>query len=314
MDDLEKCSFEQLKSKLRAYKGHLTRAMGELHSCAANRVGVCIAEKVMLSTKERLDKVVKVVEFMELKMTEEEAREAAEVIVQKEYDSIDKSRAEIFKLFKHCQANVEQIPTQDSSVGSKPTKLSCKEPEQLKGDANLNQFMEWRLMFDDYRKLAGLDKLPLDVQLANLRLCLDKEMREKVRISMDIPDDTTLTVDEILEAMKKFFRAQYNIILDKVNFQRTIQKDGQTFEDFYVEVQKNAARAELNHQCQSKECLEDQIKVRLIVGLNDEETRTKIMAIPEVESTLQKVVDTCRAEETAKKDDKSLSAKNIRKV
>ncbi|TRY61541.1 hypothetical protein TCAL_16345, partial [Tigriopus californicus] len=98
-----------------------------------------------------------------------------------------------------------------------------------------------------------------------------------------------LSVEEILDKIQEFFRAQYNVILDKVKFHKTIQHDNQRFEDFYI-----------------SECLEDQIKVKIIVGLRDEDTRIKLMAIPEDDYTLQRVVDICRAEETASNDDRRL--------
>ncbi|TRY79352.1 hypothetical protein TCAL_04574, partial [Tigriopus californicus] len=64
----------------------------------------------------------------------------------------------------------------------------------LKGDADLNSFLEWRLTFDDYYRLSDLDKCPQSHQLANQRSFMDQEMRERLRISMEVLDSTALSV------------------------------------------------------------------------------------------------------------------------
>ncbi|TRY67775.1 hypothetical protein TCAL_02958, partial [Tigriopus californicus] len=84
----------------------------------------------------------------------------------------------------------------------------------------------------DYRKLAEVNRCNQEQQVANLRSFLDSEMREKLRISIEVSDDTDLSVEEILDKIQEFFRAQYNVILDKVKFHKTIQHSNQRFEDF----------------------------------------------------------------------------------
>ena len=55
---------------MKAYKGHSTRSLNELRSCAASTVGPVISENLMLTAKEKHDKVLLVVELMELKVDE----------------------------------------------------------------------------------------------------------------------------------------------------------------------------------------------------------------------------------------------------
>ncbi|TRY78582.1 hypothetical protein TCAL_11229 [Tigriopus californicus] len=313
LGSLEGLSYEQLKRKLNAFKGHLTRSVNQFESTLALPFGTDQAyAKVTL----KIHNVEEVLEMMESKsMTEEHLAEVARGF--QECDQLLKWVGD--KLRSQSQfPGTDVIDQRDPnfSVDQRPNrpKIVIRQPDVLRGDVDLNTFVEWRLLFEDYRKLSDLDKCPQSQQTANLRSFLDLEMREKLRISMQIPEDTSMAVDQIMEEMQKFFRAQYNIILDKVKFHKTTQHEGQRFEDFYVTVQKNASRAELNAKCKNTDCLEDQIKVKIIVGLQEEATRTKLMAIPEQECTLQKVVDICRADESAMKDDRTLVKAKVGRV
>ena len=75
-----------------------------------------------------------------------------------------------------------------------------------------------------------------------------------------------------------------NFFLDRVEFERYRQKEGEDFESFYIATQQLAFDADLvsNHcaDC-SKRCLESRVANKLMAGIKDQEVRTKLLKVKE---------------------------------
>ena len=57
-------------------------------------------------------------------------------------------------------------------------------------------------------------------------------------------------MDEVLEAIRKFIRSKRIILLDRVEFEKYKQKEGEDFESFYISTQQLAFDADLvNTHC-----------------------------------------------------------------
>ena len=56
------------------------------------------------------------------------------------------------------------------------------------------------------------------------------------------------------------------------------------------------------------------LATKIISGISDGETMTKLLAIKSEEFNLDKVVDICRTEETARKNERNLSGKSVTRV
>ncbi|TRY71994.1 hypothetical protein TCAL_17120 [Tigriopus californicus] len=147
MSGLDGLSYEQLKGKWIAFKGHLTHTTNQFEAALELPLGIDQAHsKVMI----KVSKAEEVLEAMEAKgATEEHALEVK------------------------------------------------------RGLQDCDQLMKW----------IG-DKLKSQLQVENAG---------KVENFDRSLDDTDFSVEEILDKIQEFFRAQYNVIFDKVKFHKTIQ-------------------------------------------------------------------------------------------
>ena len=53
------------------------------------------------------------------------------------------------------------------------------------------------------------------------------------------------------------------------------------------------------------------IATKIMSGIKDPETKTKLLAVKEDEFNLNKIVDICRTEESAHKNERKLSSRNV---
>ena len=73
-------------------------------------------------------------------------------------------------------------------------------------------------------------------------------MHKILQYSIGIKDDDNSTLEEVFAALKKFIRSKRNILLDKVDFERCRQREGEDFETFFINVQQASIDAELTKE------------------------------------------------------------------
>ena len=107
--------------------------------------------------------------------------------------------------------------------------------------------------------------------------------------------------DEVLDKIKNYIRSQKNIALDCVAFEERKQAAGENFHSFLIAIKTLARDADL-----CNECLNRRLVTKIMSGIYDKETRTKLLAMSPLPD-LQTVTDLCRSEESAKLDDTRIS-------
>ncbi len=111
--------------------------------------------------------------------------------------------------------------------------------------------------------------------------------------------------DQILDEIEKFIRKKRSVMLDIVEFETRQQKSEENFDSYLVAIQQLAADADLTQghckECKGK-CLDRHLAARLISGIRDEKTRTKLLE--EMFSTKDKVVELCSARESARQSNR----------
>ena len=117
---------------------------------------------------------------------------------------------------------------------SRIPKQNFKKPNELEEQATLKDFDEWKKKLMDYYTLTGIDKCDDKVKVTTLRSYLSKHMHNILEFSIGIRDEDETTMDDVLEAIRKFIRSRRNVLLDRVEFERCRQKEGEDFESFYI--------------------------------------------------------------------------------
>ena len=122
----------------------------------------------------------------------------------------------------------EKLGSSSPSAEAKP-QVQLKPPPELIGEPTFAEFKRWELKWKDYSLMVRLQELPLARQLGIFRSCLSPEMHEELVYGMGIPDDTSMTVNEILVKIRQFIRDKKNISLDRFEFHSCKQQEGETF-------------------------------------------------------------------------------------
>ena len=95
------------------------------------------------------------------------------------------------------------LPT--SGVNRIP-KQNFKKPNELEEQATLKDFEEWKSKLLDYYTLTGIDTCDDKVKVTTLRSYLSKHMHNILQFSIGIRDDDERSMDNVLEAIRKFIR------------------------------------------------------------------------------------------------------------
>ena len=96
--------------------------------------------------------------------------------------------------------------------------------------------------------------------------------------------------------------------MDRVEYSECRQQPNEEFEDFHHRLKEIARGADF---CLT--CYDDRLKTSIIAGLDDAETRRKILAINPAPD-LQRTLDICRSEKSARNDESRMSKQRVSRV
>ncbi len=226
-----------------------------------------------------------------MQATAEEDRKALLNQINKQQGQID------VLMTKLVSDNKKKVNT--SSSGPKPVP-----PPKLQPETSVAKLKAWRKQWDDYAYMCKMDQMELEQQQALFRSSLTVDMRDVLEERIGVNDKDT--PNEILDAIEKFVRKKRNVVLDIVEFENRKQKSGENFDSYLVAVQQLASDADLTHghcdACKVK-CLDRRLAGRLISGILNEGTRTKLLEEEQFPSR-EKVVEICSARESARQNNK----------
>ena len=99
--------------------------------------------------------------------------------------------------------------------------MNLQTPPLLEPDFSIPKFQSWKNVWDDYAKVARLDRHDQEEQLAVFRNCLSLEMRAVLMEVIGLPTSSSnnpLTIKILLDRIQDYFRSKRNIALDCVAF------------------------------------------------------------------------------------------------
>ena len=100
-------------------------------------------------------------------------------------------------------------------------------------------FKAWKAQWEAYFSLSGLDGQSNAKQVQALTLCFSRE-------TVTIVDNLGLTTEqlqkttEIIAAIERYVQGQINESVERRNFRRRVQQEGETFDDFLVSLRELA--------------------------------------------------------------------------
>ncbi|KAK3886627.1 hypothetical protein Pcinc_009274 [Petrolisthes cinctipes] len=187
--------------------------------------------------------------------------------------------------------NGTQQPTQHNKRVIKP-------PTPLQADATFQQFRDCRRRWQDYSVMTDLSTISLTKQYIQLRTCLGQEILHILQYRLQLPQDDSTPMEEVLNILDKYFKAQTNEALRRRDLFSCRQEAGETFNDFYLRVKKLAEAVDI---CKGgdKGCEETQLKQIILMGVSDQDLVQDLITITSMQS-LDTVVQRCYAHEAAR--------------
>lgn len=173
--------------------------------------------------------------------------------------------------------------------------------DKLPGDASLSQLRSWTNRWNDFSQLNQLSVYPVNEQMAAFRMVLDPAMHQVVEVALGISLTSVVTPADVLDQIKDYIRSKCNIALDRVAFEECKQGTTETFDEFYIRLKNLAEAANL---CIA--CLDERMATRIMAGIQDAETKRRLLAISPF-PTSQQTINICRSKELARANERSLS-------
>ncbi|XP_066953187.1 uncharacterized protein [Macrobrachium rosenbergii] len=231
----------------------------------------------------------------DVKMKKEENKEDVKKRIEehkRNYAEERKTCAEMRKMYRDGCFFLQ------STFSSPTSKNDGTNAAPLKADATFQMFREWRCRWDDYAIMVDLFKLPREKQMIQLRMCLALETQRVLEHTLQISPSTDKFVDEVLDALQSHIKGLRNEVLRRRELLSCKQMEGESFTDFYVRLRRIAEEVDL---CpgNAAACEETQLKMVILMGIQDAELVQKIISL-DTASSLQDVVTTCRSYEAAK--------------
>ena len=99
-------------------------------------------------------------------------------------------------------------------------------------------------------------------QVSTLLYCLGEEA-ETVLASTNITDEQRKVYDTVISKFDSFFKVTRNVIFERARFNRRVQLEGETAEQFIIELYN------LSEFCNYGELTSEMIRDRLVIGIRD---------------------------------------------
>ena len=120
----------------------------------------------------------------------------------------------------------------ESAGGGRPPMESVGPGPRLKEGVSLQEFSTWETRFRAHAKRARWDKMSVEDQTASVLGLLDDYWTRTLQHGLDIPIPNTYS--EIVTAFQKLLRRQRSVVLDRRDFFRRQQEEGESFDDYLI--------------------------------------------------------------------------------
>lgn len=166
--------------------------------------------------------------------------------------------------------------------------LAIRLPDPFNSNAT-NLDLEWkrfRQEFEIYLMAAALDVK----SKRSVALLLNIMGREALQIYNSFSPTGTEKLESILQKFEEHFTPKKNVIFERFKFNQILQKRGQKFEDYIIEL-KNAVKT-----CEYKDQVDELVRDRVVIGITCKSLQERMLR--ESKLTLTMACDMCKAAES----------------
>ena len=146
----------------------------------------------------------------------------------------------------------------------------------------------WKRRFEQFRIASGLQRQNPVQQVSTLLYCLGEEA-DAVLSSTNATEDERKVYATVIEKFDAFFKVRRNVIFERARFNRRNQLDGETAEQYIMELYR------LAESCDYGDLKDEMIRDRLVVGIRDAVLSQQLQLDPDL--TLEKAKKMVRQRE-----------------
>ena len=162
---------------------------------------------------------------------------------------------------------------------------------------NPDDWPRWKRRFEQFRVASGLEDEDATKQVSTLLYCLGEEA-EAVLTSTNATAEDRKVYDIIIGKFDEFFKIRKNVIFERARFNRRNQQDGETAEQYIMELYK------LAENCNYGALFDEMIRDRLVVGIADQTLSGRLQM--EADLTLDKAKKIVRQQEAVREQQQAL--------
>lgn len=206
---------------------------------------------------------------------------------------------------EHALNQAEQA-AREAAIAS--IRKNAKPPPPLTlTDNRIEQWKTFKARWDNYALLSSFDKVPRDLQVAQLQNCLgDEALKMLSGFKFNTPAEER-TVDEILTTFEKFVIGQVNETLERYKFGKRDQMEGEHLSKYLANLRRLIKTCGYCANCEPS-ILRD----RVILGIHNDDVREELLKDSKL--TLEKCIDICTAGEAASEHKNSLQSDRVHKM
>lgn len=112
--------------------------------------------------------------------------------------------------------------------------------------------------------MVNLPMLPREKQLIQMRMCLALERQRILKHTLDIPQDTRLNVEVVLDALQEHIKSLRGKNLHRRELLIRKQLEGESFSDFYIRIKNTAEEVDISPS-RSSVCEQTQVKMVILM-------------------------------------------------
>jgi len=153
------------------------------------------------------------------------------------------------------------------------------------------KWTKFKRAWDNYALAMELNKKAEGIQVATLLTVIGEDAREVFSTFAweNVGDDAK--IEKVLEKFERYCRPRKNVPFERYCFNRRVQEEGETYEQYRTSLRKLSQSCEFN-SITPQEILRD----RLVFGIKDDKVRERLLR--EANLTLDRTDEICRAAES----------------
>nr|XP_042908526.1 uncharacterized protein K02A2.6-like [Parasteatoda tepidariorum] len=155
-----------------------------------------------------------------------------------------------------------------------------------------SEWPKWKQRFLRFRTASGLIT-KTDEEQVDALIYVMGDKAEDIFLSLSISEEDKKKFQEVLNSFDTHFVVKRNIIFERAQFNRRIQKEGESVNDFIT------ALYALADKCEYGNLHDELLRDRIVVGIKDQTLSEKLQLDSEL--TLQTAIDKVRLSESVKK-------------